>query len=299
MKKLPVLNVGDCIEIIAPSSRSTDNQLSELKELLESWKLNCIVQKDIFAKDLLCANTDEMRLQHLKNALHNPQTKAVICVRGGYGSARLISKLADTPPPEHNKIFVGMSDVTCLHLYLQQHWGWPTIHGAAAPDKFSQESIVSVQSILFDDAPVRFNGLTPLNTHAQKDEFIQSFITGGNLAIIQSGIGTCWQIDTQNKIVLLEEIGERGYRVDRMLEHLNQAGIFTNAAAILLGDFLEGYEPNGTSLIEPVLRRFAESSDIPVLRIRGIGHGPINFPIPLGTKVSLQLGENAQLTCFR
>ncbi|KTC86263.1 S66 peptidase family protein [Legionella cincinnatiensis] len=299
MKKLPVLSVGDCVEIIAPSSRSTDKQLFELKELLESWGLNCIVQNDIFGKDLLCANTDEMRLKYLKNALQNSQTKAVICVRGGYGSARLISKLADTHPPESSKIFVGISDVTCLHLYLQQHWGWPTIHGAAAPDKFSQESIASVKSILFADAPVKFNGLIPLNMQAQKEGFIQASVTGGNLTIIQSGIGTCWQIDSQNKIVLLEEIGERGYRVDRMLEHLKQACIFTNAAAILLGDFLEGLEPNGTSLIDPVLQRFAESSDIPVLRIRGIGHGPINFPIPLGTKASLQLGENAQLTCFR
>lgn len=299
MRKLPVLSVGDCIEIIAPSSRSTDKQLFELKELLESWGLNCIVQEDIFGKDLLCANTDEMRLQHLKNALQNSQTKAVICVRGGYGSARLVSKLANTHPPENNKIFIGMSDVTCLHLYLQQHWGWSTIHGAAAPDKFSQESIASVKSILFDDVPVSFNGLIPLNKQAQEDGLIQSHVTGGNLTIIQSGIGTCWQIDTKNKIVLLEEIGERGYRVDRMLEHLNQACIFTNAAAILLGDFLEGYEPNGSSLIEPVLQRFAESSDIPVLKIRSIGHGPINFPIPLGTKASLQLGENAQLTCFR
>ncbi|VEB33454.1 LD-carboxypeptidase [Legionella sainthelensi] len=299
MRKLPVLSVGDWIEIIAPSSRSTDKQLFELKELLESWGLNCMVQEDIFAKDLLCANTDEMRLQHLKNALQNTQTKAVICVRGGYGSARLISRLLNTHPPKNNKIFIGMSDVTCLHLYLQQHWGWPTIHGAAAPDKFSQESIASVKSILFDDVPVSFNGLIPLNTHAQKNGFIQSHITGGNLTIIQSGIGTYWQIDAKNKIVLLEEIGERGYRVDRMLEHLNQASIFTNAAAILLGDFLEGYEPNGSSLIEPVLQRFAEGSDIPVFKIRGIGHGPINFPIPLGTNASLQLGKNAQLTCFR
>ncbi|KTD13593.1 LD-carboxypeptidase [Legionella gratiana] len=299
MRKLPVLSAGDSIEIVAPSSRSTDRQLFELKELLESWGLNCIVQNDIFAKDLLCANTDEMRLKHLKNALKNSQTKAVICVRGGYGATRLISRLAEVSPPEHVKIFVGISDVTCLHLYLQQHWGWPTIHGAAAPDKFTKESIASVKSILFHDAPARFKELTPLNQQAQKEGFIQSCVTGGNLAIIQSGIGTCWQIDGQDKIILLEEIGERGYRVDRMLEHLKQARIFTNAAAILLGDFLEGYEPNGSSLIEPVLQRFAESSDIPVLRIKGIGHGPVNFPIPLGTKAHLQLGENAQLTCSR
>lgn len=299
MRKLPVLSVGDSIEIIAPSSRSTDKQLIELQELLESWGLNCMVQRTIFAQDLLCANTDEMRLQHLKNAFQNPQTKAIICVRGGYGATRLLPKLTELNPPETVKIFVGISDVTCLHLYLQQHWGWPTIHAAAAPDKFSKESIAAVKSVLFDDAPVKFTGLIPMNKHASKAESIQSCITGGNLSIIQSGVGTFWQIDSRDKVILLEEIGERGYRVDRMLEHLKQANIFTNAAAILLGDFLEGFEPNGSSLITPVLQRFAESINIPVLRIKGIGHGPINFPIPLGTKVYLELGDAAQLTCFR
>ncbi|MCE0721607.1 MULTISPECIES: S66 peptidase family protein [Legionella] len=299
MNKLPILSIGDSVEIIAPASRSSDSQLLGLKELLESWELNCIVQKDIFAPDLLCANTDEMRFTHLKNALQNPKTKAVICVRGGYGSTRLIPRLAEIHPPDAVKIFIGISDVTCLHLYLQQHWGWPTIHGAAAPDKFSKETIAAVKSILFGEAPIQFTGLIPMNRHAQEDGFIKSHVTGGNLAIIQSGVGTSWQIDGRDKIILLEEIGERGYRVDRMLEHLKQASLFSHAAAIILGDFLEGDEPNGSSLVEPVLQRFAESCPIPVLRIAGIGHGPINFPIPFGTEAHLQLGKKAQLTCFR
>ncbi|KTC91056.1 S66 peptidase family protein [Fluoribacter dumoffii] len=299
MKKLPVLRPGDSVEIIAPSSRSTDSQLLDLKKLLESWGLICVVQEDIFARDLLCANTDEMRFKHLKNALLNPETKAVICVRGGYGSTRLIPQLTAIDAPERVKIFVGMSDITCLHLYLQQHWQWPTIHGAAAPDKFSQETIASVQSVLFAGTAAHFKDLIPLNKHAENEELIKSQVTGGNLALIQSGIGTCWQMDGRNKIVLLEEIGERGYRVDRMLEHLTQARMFTQAAAILLGDFLEGREPNGSSLIEPVLQRFAEKSAIPVLRVPGVGHGPVNYAIPLGTEAHLQLGAHPQLTCFR
>lgn len=299
MNELPLLCAGDFIEIVAPSSRSTDSQLYGLKELLESWGLNCIVQKDIFGKDLLCANTDEMRFQHLKNALLNPKSKAVICVRGGYGATRLIPRLMTMHPPKENKIFVGLSDITCLHLYFQKHWGWPTIHGAAAPDKFSHESISAVKTLLFDNKPVQFKGLIPLNKPAKAEGLIKSTMTGGNLALIQAGIGTCWQIESRNKIILLEEIGERGYRVDRMLEHLSQANLLAPAAAILLGDFLEGNEPNGTSLIDPVLQRFANSIQIPVLKIKGIGHGFINFPIPFGTETHLQLGQNAQLTSYR
>ena len=298
MKKLPILKQGDFVEIIAPASRCSDSQLNLLKKLLESWQLNCIVKEDIFAEDILCANTDEMRFHHLKNALYHPETKAIICARGGYGSMRLIPKLMELNEPETSKLFVGMSDTTCLQLYLLQQWGWPIIHGAAAPDRFSQESIASLRSLVFGElAEVRFT-TTPLNKHAQKNEVIQSSITGGNLAIIQAGIGTSWQLEGGDKIILLEEISERGYRVDRMLEHLQQANIFKNAAAILLGDFLGGNEPDGSSLIEPVLQRFAEHCHIPVLRIAGIGHGPINFPIPCGMVAHLQLGEAAQLTVF-
>ncbi len=300
MKTLPILKSGDLVELIAPASRCTDQQLEELKELMSSWQLNCLVKEDIFAADLFCANSDEQRLQHLQNALLNSKAKALICVRGGYGAMRLIPKLANLQPPVEPKIFVGMSDITSLHLYLQQHWGWATIHGGAAPDKFSAPSIAALKSLLFaEHATVDFNGLKPLNRSAQECRIIESTVAGGNLTLIQASIGTSWQLDGRGKIILLEEINERGYRVDRMLEHLRQANIFQGAAAVLFADFLGGEEPNGTSLIQPVLQRFANESTIPVLQMAGIGHGATNFPIPLATRAHLQLGKEAHLTCSR
>jgi len=300
MQKLPELKIGDMVEIIAPASRCSDTQLLEMKELLESWQLTCLVREDIFAKDLLCANTDEARFKQLQNALENPKTKAIFCARGGYGSMRLINKLREIAPPAAAKIFVGMSDTTCLQLYLQQHWGWPTIHGSCAPDRFSAASIAFLKSILFADTrEISYTGIIPLNQHAKMPRAIECSITGGNLSIIQAGIGTCWQMDGRNQLILLEEIRERAYRIDRMLEHLQQANIFKGAAAILLADFLGGNEPDGSSLTKPVLARFAENCDIPVIKIEGIGHGNTNFAIPLGAPAVLKLGEEIQLTCFR
>jgi len=212
----------------------------------------------------------------------------------------LIPEITSIVPPEKNKIFVGMSDTTALQLYLQQQWHWPTIHGAPAQDKFSPESIAALKSILFADVnPVEFSGLLPLNKLAEKNHTIEARVTGGNLCLVQAGIGTVWQLQGQNKIILLEDVGERGYRVDRMLEHLRQANIFKDAAAILFGDFIEGNEPNGTSLIEPALKRFAESCEIPVVQVKGIGHGHTNFPIPLGTPSTLQCGSDIKLVCTR
>lgn len=300
MKKLPILKPGDSIEIIAPASRCTDQQLEALKALFTSWQLNCLVEKDIFGEDLFCANTDATRFKHLKNALHRPQTKAIICARGGYGSMRLIPALTEIALPEHPKIFVGMSDTTALQLYLQQQWQWPTIHGAAIPDRFSQESIASLKSILFGEVKqVEFSGLVALNQQAQNDLTLTAPLIGGNLCLVQAGIGTSWQLDGQNKIIFLEDIGERGYRVDRMLEHLRQAHIFKNASAILLGDFLEGQESNGKSFVTPALKRFAENCEIPVAQMQGVGHGYINFPFPLGTKATLKFGNEIKLSCTR
>ncbi len=291
MQKLAKLNRGDSVEIIAPASRCTDQHLLELKELLSSWGLNCLVSPEIFGDDLLCANTDEIRFRLLKDALLNPETKAIICARGGYGSMRLIPKLSALTPPHQPKLFLGMSDITALHLYLQQAWHWPVIHGALAKEKFSAESIAATHSLLFDsECSVKFSAV-PLNKHAEKNDKILASVTGGNLCLIQSSLGTLWQIDSRHKIIFLEEINERGYRVDRMLEQLQQAGIFQHASAIVFGDFLGGNEPDGSSLIQPILERFALECKMPVLQIKGIGHGHVNFPMPFGTLVELNLGK--------
>jgi muramoyltetrapeptide carboxypeptidase len=299
MTNLPVLKPGDCVEIIAPASRCTDERLSELKELLESWQLRCLVSKDIFGDDLLCANADEIRFQSLQQSLQNPETKAVICARGGYGSMRLIPALSEMTPPEKLKLFVGMSDITALHLFLEQHWQWPTIHGALAKDKFSPESIATLKSLLFGTVDQMTLPGVALNALAANNQVIEATLTGGNLCLVQSSLGTLWQLDGKGDIIFLEEVGERGYRVDRMLEHLRQANVFQGAKAIVFGDFIEGEEPNGTSLVQPVLERFAQDCNIPVLQIEGVGHGYINFPLLLGTKAKLQLGNKITLTCFR
>ncbi len=299
MFKLPLLKAGDQIEIIAPSSRCPAEFVTGLKNLLTSWQLHCIVSEHIFGQDLLCANSDHMRFESLKHALQNPDTKAVICARGGYGSMRLIPELAHIVQPTAPKLFIGMSDITALHLFLQQQWKWPVIHGALAPDKFSPESTATLKSLILGEVEqITFRG-EALNIAAKTPSTIESTLIGGNLSLLQTSIGTLWQINGREKIIFIEEIGERGYRVDRMLEHLRQSGIFKDVAAILLGDFTEGKEPDGSSLINAVLERFAHSCDMPVIRVQGIGHDYINYPLPLGTKVHLSSGDEIKLTCFR
>lgn len=299
MFNLPVLKAGDTIEIIAPASRCSDAHITTLQHVLHSWHFDCIVSHSLFGPDLLCAHSDDARFESLKNALHNPASQAILCARGGYGSMRLIPELSKISPPAHPKIFIGMSDITALNLFLQQHWQWPVIHGALAPDKFSPESTAALQALLLGQQDhIEFRG-SALNLAAQQNLTIESVLTGGNLSLVQASIGTVWQMDGREKIIFLEEIGERGYRIDRMLEHLRQSGMLNNAAAIIFGDCIGGNEPDGTSLILPVLTRFALTCDLPVIHIQGIGHDTVNHPLPLGTSVKLFLGNTITLTCFR
>lgn len=307
MQELPVLKPGDTVEVVAPASRCSPEQLSDIIKTLESWGLRCLVDQAIFGDDLLCANSDEHRFKFLKNALLRPETKAVICARGGYGSLRLIPELAKILPPDRCKLFIGMSDITALNLYLEQQWKWPVVHAALAIGKFSPESHEKLKAILFGEInEVVFQGQI-LNEWYKKTEettVISAPITGGNLSLVQASIGTAWQLNAANKIVFLEEVNERGYRVDRILEHLCQANLFAGAKAIVLGDFLEGKEPDGSSLIDRVLERFAKTRcKLPVIRIEGVGHGYHSFPILFGTQATLQIkGESRQvgkLTCYR
>ncbi len=123
--------------------------------------------------------------------------------------------------------------MTALNLYFQQHWQWPILHSAPAPDKFSPESMSILKKIIFGELQeIQFKGVV-LNDHAMKNKSIESTIIGGNLSLVQASIGTSWQINAKDKIIFLEDVGEKGYRIDRMLEHLRQASIFKGVAAVL------------------------------------------------------------------
>ena len=298
MLTLPILTVEDQVEIIAPASRCTEANLIALQDILSTWQVKWIVNDHLFGPDLLCAHSDQHRFESLKNALLNPKNKAVICARGGYGSMRLIPELAKITPSPTCKLFVGMSDITALNIFLQQQWQWPVIHGALAPDKYSPESTAALKSLLWGaENRISFQG-EAYNLAAQQDVTLESTVIGGNLSLLQTSIGTLWQVNGQKKILFIEEVSERGYRIDRMLEHMRQAGIFDHVAAIVFGDFIGGEEPNGSSLVNSVLLRFAESCQFPVIKVHGIGHGYHNHPLPMGTKAQLSLGHHIELACF-
>lgn len=277
------LKPGDRVDIIAPSAKWVDGEVKQVQHLLTEWGLVAHIPKAIYGPDLLCANSDEQRFLQLKNALIHPDSAAVWCLRGGYGATRLIPSLLALAIPAQTKLFIGLSDITALHIFLQDQWGWQTVHapcaGQIAAGKIHELDIDNFKQLIFGIKQRIDIQLTPINNITR---VVSAPITGGNLSLVQTSIGTQWQINTVNKILFLEDVNERAYRIDRILVHLAQAGLFDNAQAIVFGDFISSLEPNDHSLIKEVLTRFAAHQSIPVYTCNGIGHGFRNAPLPLG-----------------
>ena len=301
-KPWKVLKPGDIIDIIAPGFGCDPDIITKSQEFIRSLGYVPRVPHDLLGQDEFCSNTDDYRFQHLQTALLAEDSAAIWSIKGGYGSPRLIPYLQTVTAPKHTKLLIGFSDLTAIHLFLQQQWGWSSLHAKMlfvfCREKIDQPAIDELQVLLSGKQhKVRYTDLEALNSFAEEQHSIDTVITGGNLCLLEASIGTSWQLDSAGKILFIEEVGERGYRVDRELEHLRQAGLFDDTLAIIFGDMTEGQEPDGSFLVDDAIHRFARSVNFPVVRIKGIGHDVINHPLPLGTETKLQLGDTITLTC--
>lgn len=258
---------------------------------------HCSLPSNLFTQDIFCAGSDTMRLQFFMDALLNASVDIIWCVRGGYGAARLISALQDhitTLKKIPKKLFIGFSDTTVMHIFLNQSLGWHTIHAlnynqismTAIGHEFAatnlSDTIDIIQQlkrphIVCDDL-ILTNHIAPKNS-------IHGALIGGNLSLLQTSIGTSWEIQTTDKILILEDIKEEPYKVDRMMEHLLQSGKFNSIKALIIGHFHQ------CSLeIELTFNRISailEKKSIPVYKTIQIGHGYYNSPFIFGAQATI------------
>ena len=278
------------ISVIAPSSKpQSKTELADTLNYYSKLGIQVEVPKDLISNDhIFHANSDEYRFKHLCKSLTRPITW---CLRGGYGSTKLLPKLAKKKKlaTQH---FIGFSDITALLIFLNQEWGWKTIHGChfAAPvkqDKYNIKNFELVRDLLKGKIKtITFDDLKQLN-QIRFTKPIKATVTGGNLAIIEALIGTPWQLETAGKILILEDVDERGYSVDRSLNHLKQAGILNKVKAVIFGEFIGGKEPDGRDHTNYALEEFAKEATFPVFKTRLIGHGYNNYPFIIGGKGEL------------
>lgn len=270
------------ITVVAPATGADNKTLSDLKNING---LNLQISSKCFAKGKLpfLASSDEVRFNCLRDALFDESDNIVWSLRGGYGSARIIPDLLKLSKPNKEKFFIGYSDITALHLFLSQEWGWKTIHGSNIADLLKPEqdqgNFTKLAEILKGKVKqVTIDNLVPLNDIAKSSDLVNGKLTGGNLTMVQTSIGTSWQIKTKGKILFLEDVNVVPFRLERELLHLKQARLLEDVKAIIFGSF--GKDLDATML---VLRNFADSLDIPVFKTNRFGHEKINDPIIYNT----------------
>ncbi len=302
MQSWQPLQDGDIVDIIAPGWSVTPEVLKSSLEFLESWNLKARLPKNLFKKNLIASNTDETRWSHLQAALMAKDSKVIWCLRGGYGSIRLVPNLAKMKKPLKTKLLIGISDITSLHNFFNHQWQWPSLHGALL-DRIGQKGKVApsiqkeMKQILWGKSQeVIFKKLKPVNKAAEKVRRIKASIVGGNLATLQPTLGTPYEFDLKNKFLFLEDIGERGYKLDRMLVHFQQAGKLKDCKGILLGHFTGGDEPQGGSFVKKALLSWANESKIPVFSGMESGHDVNLRPVPFMTEAILVNSSGCEIS---
>ncbi|MDP3891281.1 DUF4031 domain-containing protein [Nocardioides sp.] len=278
----PRLRPGDVVAVVAPAGPVASGRLAAGVEVLRSWGLEVRVASPRTGSQSWLAGDDEARAAELVAAWTDPEVRAVVATRGGFGSQRVLSRvdwgsLAAAGP----KLMVGFSDVTALHQAVAGTLGLVSVHGPVAASLGDRDDRTRewAQELLFDGALPPLTGLTPLVSGRAT-----GILLGGNLTVLAAAVGTAWSRPATGSIVLLEDVGEQPYRLDRALTQLEQSGWLDDVRGVVLGDFTDCGD---AVAVRRLLAARLGQLGVPVVADAPIGHGVTNLAVPLGVTATL------------
>lgn len=283
----PALRPGDPVRIVAPAGPFDRASFERGLEVL-SRRYHPTFDPGIFSSTRYLAGDDDRRLAELQGALSDPGNRAVFCARGGYGSMRILPKLRfDAAPP---RAVVGFSDITAIHCAMQVQ-GLASLHGPVMTQlgRLPESDVERLFSILEGAVPEPIQG-----TGCVVPGTVEGPLLGGNLSVLTRLLGTPFMPNLTGAILLIEDIGERPYRLDRMWTHLALTGALHSVRGIVLGDFTGCEEKDATYSSGEVLTELAREVGVPCARGFRVGHGEVNQAVPLGLSVRLE-ADSAQL----
>lgn len=290
--QLSDIRPGDIVDVVSPGSASKREDVERALQVIQSWGLTPRLPQDSFAEHPFHSNFDSERLRHLKNALQAKDSSFIWCIRGGYGANRLLLDLAKLKKPIKKKLLLGYSDITSLHLFLNQNWKWPSWHAptieSLITNKLPQDQIKELKDLIFGERKTLEFRVQPINPQAKKKLSLKGELTGGNLTVLASTIGSAVALRAAGKILVLEDIGERGYRIDRHLYQLRISGALKSCRAVVFGDFINGAEPDGKDFSDFAIDRFSSEVNIPCFRGLPMGHANQNRVVPLGVQAKIK-----------
>lgn len=298
LKKIPSLKIGDEIAIVSTARKINQEEIDLAVKLFEYWGLKVRIGNTIGLVYHQFAGTDQERANDFQSMLDDKNIKAIICARGGYGTVRIMDYLDFTQFNFNPKWIVGYSDVTILHAHINTYLGYQTLH-ATMPINFksnSKESLESLKKALFGES-------YSLNFNTRKESIFgntEGFIVGGNLSILYSILGTNSGINTDNKILFIEDLDEYLYHIDRMMMALKRAGKLNKLKALLVGgmtDMKDNIIPYGKTAEEIILEH-CKDYDYPIIFDVPTGHINNNNALIFGRNISLKTEKNKVVINF-
>lgn len=306
MTKLPLipspLRPGDCLGVVAASGPPITELLSDGLRFFEGKGFRVVKGCHLHERNGYLAGSDDQRCEDLNSMLRNPEVRAILFARGGYGLMRLLDSIDRQAVTNDPKLLLGMSDVTALQLSLYTWCGLVTFAGpmiagqvAQGLDPISEESLIRALTRiahgrnLFADVRNLIRALRP--GHAVGP------LMGGCLSLVTALLGTPHCPDFDGKVLLLEDVNEASYRIDRMLTQLKLAGILKKAAGIVLGYFVgpDGEEISGE--IERIVLELTADDPVPVVSGFPHGHQVPNLTVPIGLTVELDTDKKLLRVC--
>lgn len=282
---------GSRLAIVAPAGPFNHEAFKDgVSWLRERYEITH--SPEIFSAEGYFAGSDQRRLSELNAAIADPEVDAILCARGGYGTTRLLPGINLSQVAQSNKMIIGFSDITALHsLWASQKVR--SIHApmVAALSNASDAIRKLWINALEDPGAILQWNLASINNFSGEAE---GTLTGGNLAVLTALNGTPYAPKLEDSILFIEDIGERPYRIDRMLTTLKQAGWFDQLQGLVLGAFTEGEPGQDEVTTDDVFESHFHDADFPVLKGLPAGHISHNEPLPLGSKVRIT-GDLLQL----
>jgi muramoyltetrapeptide carboxypeptidase len=309
------LRPGDTIAFVAPAGELDEERMARARSRLEARGYRVVQREDLFAREGYLAGSDDRRAEELMAAFRDPDVAAIFPGTGGYGTMRILDRLDYGFIRAHPKMVVGFSDITALHAALNRHAGLVTFHspnpmwGLGSPEGLAQLAERSffraveggADPWLFDAAGVAAPpaapaegrgdeaGPTPAPLNSWGRGKARGRLVGGNLSLISALEGTPYAVDTRDAILVVEDVREAPYRIDRMLRQLTLAGKLAQLRGAVLGQFTRNYDREDEQkrddpryTVDGVLRQYFADAGIPVLVSFPLGHVRENLTLPLG-----------------
>ena len=294
----PYLKKGDTIGITCPAGYMTAEKAQTCINTLQSWGFDVMVGKTLGSNSVnYFSGTDEERRDELQAMLDDENINAILFGRGGYGMGRIIDGLDFTKFKKKPKWVMGYSDITVLHAHLYTKIKVASLHApmAAAFNEGENEFIKSLQNAIKGKRAKYSCAAQPFN----KPGTVTGELVGGNLSLLANITGTPSDINTKNKILFIEDIGEQIYNIDRMLYQLKRSGKLANLSGLIIGGFTDMKDterPFGKTVYEAIADIVVEY-EYPVAYGFPVSHGTENYALKIGVDYTLKVGRSkTQLT---